>query len=82
MQDTGASGNENVLIAYFPWGGNTAGIAGKIRRQTGAGLFSWRRTVRQSLTAVAKLASDAVTGEALSVHYSGGATLNEKMPVA
>ena len=33
----------------------------------------------QSLTAIAKLAPDAVMGEALSVHYSGGATLNEEI---
>ena len=38
-QDYGASDNENVLIAYFSWGGNTAGIAGEIQRQTGADLF-------------------------------------------
>ena len=29
----------------------------------------------QSLTAIAKLAPDAVMGEGLSVHYSGGASL-------
>ena len=29
----------------------------------------------QSLTAIAKLVPDAVMGEALSVHYSGGASL-------
>ncbi len=28
-----------VLIAYFSWGGNTAGIAQEIQRQTGADLF-------------------------------------------
>lgn len=33
----------------------------------------------QSLTAIAKLASNAIMGEALSVHYSGGATLNEEI---
>lgn len=33
----------------------------------------------QSLTAIAKLAPDAVMGEALSVHYSGGPTLNEEI---
>ena len=33
----------------------------------------------QSLTAIAKLAPDAVMGEALSVHYSGGVTLNEEI---
>lgn len=33
----------------------------------------------QSLTAIAKLAPDAVMGEALSVHYSGGETLNEEI---
>lgn len=31
----------------------------------------------QSLTAIAKLAPDAVLGEGLSVHYSGGASLND-----
>lgn len=31
----------------------------------------------QSLTAIAKLASDAGMGEALSVHYSGGESLAE-----
>ena len=31
----------------------------------------------QSLTAIAKLAPDAVMGEALSVHYSGGTTLKD-----
>ena len=31
----------------------------------------------QSLTAIAKLAPDAVMGEGLSVHYSGGSTLSE-----
>lgn len=31
----------------------------------------------QSLTAIAKLASNAAMGEALSVHYSGGTTLKE-----
>lgn len=30
----------------------------------------------QSLTAIAKLAPDAVMGEALSIHYSGGSTLS------
>ena len=30
----------------------------------------------QSLTAIAKLAPDAVIGEGLSVHYSGGASLS------
>lgn len=157
QQDYGASDNENVLIAYFSWGGNTAGIAGEIQRQTGADLFeitpvnpysndyntvldeaqrdqneqarpelanhienmedydviilgypNWWASIPmpiasfleeydfegktiipfcshgggrfgQSLTAVAKLAPDAVMGEALSVHYSGGATLNEEI---
>lgn len=32
-------GAENILIAYFPWGGNTEGIAEEIQRQTGADLF-------------------------------------------
>ena len=31
----------------------------------------------QSLTAIAKLAPEAVLGEGLSVHYSGGASLPE-----
>ena len=31
----------------------------------------------QSLTAIAKLAPDAVMGDALSVHYSGGSSLSE-----
>ena len=156
-QDYGASDNENVLIAYFSWGGNTAGIAGEIQRQTGADLFeitlvtpysndyntvldeaqrdqneqarpelanhienmedydviilgypNWWASIPmpiasfleeydfegktiipfcshgggrfgQSLTAIAKLAPDAVMGEALSVHYSGGETLNEEI---
>lgn len=33
----------------------------------------------QSLTAIAKLAPDAVMGEPLSVHYSGGADFPEKI---
>lgn len=155
QQDYGTSDNENVLIAYFSWGGNTAGIAGEIQRQTGADLFeitpvnpysndyntvldeaqrdqneqarpelanhlenmedydviilgypNWWASIPmpiasfleeydfegktiipfcshgggrfgQSLTAIAKLAPDAVMGEALSVHYSGGTTLDE-----
>lgn len=157
QQDYGVSDNENVLIAYFSWGGNTAGIAGEIQRQTGADLFeitlvnpysndyntvleeaqrdqneqarpelanhignmedydviilgypNWWASIPmpiasfleeydfegktiipfcshgggrfgQSLTAIAKLAPDAVMGEALSIHYSGGATLNEEI---
>ena len=120
QQDNGASDNENVLIAYFSWGGNTAGIAGEIQRQTGADLFEITlvnpysndyntvldeaqrdqneqarhdfegKTIipfcshgggrfGQSLTAITKLVPDAVMGEALSVHYSGGATLNEEI---
>lgn len=157
QQDYGASDNENVLIAYFSWGGNTAGIAGEIQRQTGADLFeitlvnpysndyntvldeaqrdqneqarpelanhienmedydviilgypNWWASIPmpiasfleeydlegktiipfcshgggrfgQSLTVIAKLVPDAVMGEALSVHYSGGATLNEEI---
>ena len=31
----------------------------------------------QSLTAIAKLAPDAVMGEGLSVHYSGGSSLSD-----
>ena len=34
-----AAGDKKVLIAYFSWGGNTAGIAGEIERQIGADLF-------------------------------------------
>ena len=33
----------------------------------------------QSLTAIAKLAPDAVMGEGLSVHYSGGSTLTDNV---
>ncbi|WP_314723507.1 flavodoxin [Enterocloster bolteae] len=35
----GESGDGNMLIAYFTWGGNTRGIAQEIERQTGADLF-------------------------------------------
>ncbi len=146
-----------MLIAYFSWGGNTAGIAGEIQRQTGTDLFeitlvnpysndyntvldeaqqdqneqarpelvnyvenmedydviilgfpNWWASIPmpiasfleeydfegktiipfcshgggrfgQSLTAIAKLVPDAIMGETLSVHYSGGATLNEEI---
>lgn len=34
-----ASGDGNILIAYFSWGGNTEGVAEEIQRQTGADLF-------------------------------------------
>ena len=34
-----ATGNGNVLIVFFSWGGNTRGIAEEIQRQTGADLF-------------------------------------------
>ncbi len=34
-----ASGNGNILIAYFSWGGNTEGVAEEIQNQTGADLF-------------------------------------------
>ena len=34
-----ATGNRNVLIVFFSWGGNTRGIAEEIQRQTGADLF-------------------------------------------
>lgn len=34
-----SGGGGKVLIAYFSWGGNTAGIAEEIRNQTGADLF-------------------------------------------
>ncbi len=30
---------ENILIAYFTWGGNTEGVAEEIQRQTGVDLF-------------------------------------------
>lgn len=33
------AGGENILIAYFSWGGNTQGIAEEIQRQTGADIF-------------------------------------------
>ena len=39
QQETDVSGDGNVLIAYFSWGGNTRGIAEEIQRQTGADLF-------------------------------------------
>lgn len=38
-QKAAESGDGNILIAYFSWGGNTEGIAGEIQRQTGADLF-------------------------------------------
>ncbi|WP_320997585.1 flavodoxin [Enterocloster bolteae] len=38
-RNTTDSGNGNMLIAYFSWGGNTRGIAQEIERQTGADLF-------------------------------------------
>ena len=148
------SGNaDNVLIAYFSWGGNTQGIAEEIQKQTGAELFeitlvnpysndyntvldeaqrdqseqarpelashvenmeeydtiilgypNWWASIPmpiasfleeydfsgktiipfcshgggrfgQSLTAIEKLASDAIMGEALSIHYSGGSSM-------
>ncbi len=34
-----ASGDGNILIAYFSWGGNTQGVAEEIQSQTGADLF-------------------------------------------
>ncbi|MCC8023797.1 MAG: SUMF1/EgtB/PvdO family nonheme iron enzyme [Clostridium sp.] len=152
-KQTEATG-EKILIAYFSWGGNTAGIAREIQEQTGADLFeitcvtpysddyntvlsqaqedqnrqarpelsshvedmgqydtvmigypNWWASIPmpvasfleeydfsgktiipfcshgggrfgQSLTAISKLAADAVMGEALSVHYSGGSTLS------
>lgn len=37
--NTTESGDGNILIAYFSWGGNTRGIAEEIQRQTGADLF-------------------------------------------
>ena len=39
VQNETDSEGENVLIAYFSWGGNTKGIAEEIQRQTGADLF-------------------------------------------
>ncbi|MBC8532302.1 flavodoxin [Gehongia tenuis] len=33
------SGDGNILIAYFSWGGNTQGVAEEIQSQTGADLF-------------------------------------------
>jgi flavodoxin len=38
MEANAQSGGK-VLIAYFSWGGNTRGIAQKIRQQTGADIF-------------------------------------------
>ncbi|MFR1479266.1 MAG: flavodoxin [Hydrogeniiclostridium mannosilyticum] len=151
-ENTESAGGK-VLIAYFSWGGNTAGIAEEIQSQTGADLFeitlvnpystdyntvldeaqrdqneqarpelathvenmdeydtillgypNWWASIPmpiasfleeydftgktiipfcshgggrfgQSLTAIAKLVPDAVMGEALSVHYSGGDSL-------
>lgn len=147
------SGDGKILIAYFSWGGNTAGIAEEIQNQTGADLFeitmvnpyssdyntvldeaqrdqneqarpelathvedmeqydtvilgypNWWASIPmpvasfleeydfsgktiipfcshgggrfgQSLTAIAKLVPDAVMGEALSIHYSGGSSM-------
>lgn len=37
--NTNASGEGNILIAYFSWGGNTEDIAKEIQNQTGADLF-------------------------------------------
>lgn len=37
--NNGTSGDGNILIAYFSWGGNTRGIAEEIQSQTGADLF-------------------------------------------
>lgn len=39
QQQSAETGEGNVLIAYFSWGGNTRGIAEEIQRQTGADLF-------------------------------------------
>lgn len=149
-----SGGDGDVLIAYFSWGGNTAGIAEEVQDQTGADLFeitlaepysddyntvleqaqrdqneqarpelaahvesmdnyemvilgfpNWWASIPmpiasfleeydfsgktiipfcshgggrfgQSLTAISKLVPDAHMGEALSVHYSGGSSLN------
>ena len=38
-QEDGNGDRENILIAYFSWGGNTRGIAEEIQSQTGADLF-------------------------------------------
>ncbi|MCY7009042.1 flavodoxin [Fusobacterium simiae] len=148
-----AANKNNILIAYFSWGGNTKGIAEEIHRQTGADLFeivlekpyssdyntvlkeaqidqrnqarpklskhieniqkydtiligypNWWASIPmpiasfleeydlagkkiivfcshgggrfgQSLTAISKLEPNAIMGEALSVHYSGGQNL-------
>lgn len=148
-----SSGDGEILIAYFSWGGNTKGIAEEIADQTGADLFeitmvhpystdyntvldeaqrdqnaqarpelathvenmsqydtillgypNWWASIPmpvasfleeydffgktivpfcshgggrfgQSLTAIAKLVPDAVMGEALSIHYSGGSSM-------
>lgn len=37
--DNSVSGDGNILIAYFSWGGNTEGVAEEIQSQTGADLF-------------------------------------------
>lgn len=150
-----AEGEQNLLIAYFSWGGNTQGIAEEIQRQTGAEIFeitplipysddyntvleeaqrdqniqarpelaahiedmsqydtillgypNWWASIPmpvatfleeydfsgktiipfcshgggrfgQSLTVISKLVPEAEMGEALSIHYSGGAELEE-----
>lgn len=39
QETTENSESENVLIAYFSWGGNTQGVAEEIQAQTGADIF-------------------------------------------
>ena len=152
-ETTNVAEGENMLIAYYSWGGNTAGVAEEIRKQTNADLFeiiletpysndyntvlnqaqadqkagarpaiantvanmeqydtillgypNWWASIPmpiatfleqydfsgktiipfcshgggrlgQSVTAITKLAPDAIIGEPLSIHYSGGASL-------
>lgn len=135
QQDYEASDNENVLIAYFSWGGNTADpysndyntVLDEAQRDQNEqarpelanyienmedydviilGYPNWWASIPmpiasfleeydfesktiipfcshgggrfgQSLTAIAKLAPDAVMGDALSIHYSGGSALSD-----
>lgn len=155
VEKTAVEGTGGILIAYFSWSGNTAGIAQEIQSQTGGTLFeitpvqpysddyntvleeaqrdhnqqarpelashvedmeqydtifigypNWWASIPmpvasfleeydfagktiipfcshgggrfgQSLTAITKLAPDAVMGEPLSIHYSGGSGMPE-----